>query len=76
MEEVRTVDAAIPEVADESEEIARRKKVAESWRNMGIQPYGGKFVRDTRARDVLEKFEELENRDVSMSGRVMAIRSH
>lgn len=76
MEEVRTVDAVMTEAADESAEIARRKKVAESWRNMGIQPYGGKFVRDTRAKDVLERFEELENRDVSMSGRVMAIRSH
>ncbi len=76
MEEIRTVEAEALETVDEGEEITRRKKVAEGWRSLGIEPYGGKFVRDTKAKDVLEKFAELENKQVLMSGRVMAIRSH
>ncbi len=68
--------AAAQEGMDEGEEITRRKKVAEGWRGLGVSPYGGKFLKDTEAQEVIEKFEQLEGKDVSLAGRIMTIRSH
>ena len=78
MDELRTgtVEPVEGEPIDEGEEISRRKKVAEKWSAIGLAPYGGKFGRDTSALDVLEKFAELEGKEVKLAGRIMAIRSH
>ena len=64
------------EPIDEGEEISRRKKVAEKWSAIGLEPYGGKFGRDTSALDVTDKFADLEGKEVKLAGRIMAIRSH
>ena len=67
---------AAREGLDEGEEITRRKKVAEGWRDLGVSPYGGKFLKDTEAQEVTDRFEQLEGEDVSLAGRIMTIRSH
>jgi lysyl-tRNA synthetase class 2 len=78
MDELRDGAAELAGIGqvDEAEEITRRKKVAEKWAELGLKPYGGKFDRDTYAEDVLAKFPELENKEVKLAGRLMAIRSH
>ena len=78
MEELRdaAAEAGIATQLDEGEEIVRRRKVAEKWSEIGVKPFGGKFGRNTDAKDCTDRFEELENKEVKLAGRVMAIRSH
>ncbi|MCA9408290.1 MAG: lysine--tRNA ligase, partial [Candidatus Omnitrophica bacterium] len=42
--------------------------------DQGIAPYGGKFVASTNIAEVLTNF--TEDREVSLAGRIMAVRSH
>ncbi len=77
MEDLTAIAAeAAREGLDEGEEITRRKKVAEGWRGLGVSPYGGKFLKDTEAQEVTDRFEQLEGKHVSLAGRIMTIRSH
>ena len=58
MEDLTAIAAeAAREGLDEGEEITRRKKVAEGWRGLGVSPYGGKFLKDTEAQEVTDRFE-------------------
>ena len=47
----------------------RREKLSE-MREKGIEPYGGRFERTHAARDILDRFEELENKPVVIAGRL------
>ena len=51
----------------------RREKLSE-MREKGIEPYGGRFERTHAARDILDRFEELENKPVVIAGRIMSRR--
>ena len=53
----------------------RREKLNQI-RELGINPYPFKFERTHFARDILEKFEQYEQKTVAISGRIMAIRKH
>ena len=52
----------------------RRAKLAR-LQEMQVQPFAYSFVRDHSAREVLDRFEELEEKSVAVAGRVMALRS-
>lgn len=53
--------------------LVRREKLAE-MRNKGTEPYGGRFERTHTALDILDNFEELENKPVIVAGRIMSKR--
>ncbi|MDD5605683.1 MAG: lysine--tRNA ligase [Dehalococcoidales bacterium] len=53
--------------------LVRREKLAE-MRSRGIEPYGGKFERTHSALDILQNFNDLENKPVTIAGRIMSKR--
>ncbi|MEW6624131.1 MAG: lysine--tRNA ligase [Bacillota bacterium] len=53
----------------------RREKL-EEFRQMGIDPFGGKFIVSHHAQKVIEDFAALEGQTVKMAGRLMAKREH
>ncbi len=53
----------------------RREKMA-AFADKGIEPFGRRFESTHHAQDVLEHFEELENKTVKLAGRLMAVRGH
>lgn len=56
--------------------LVRRRKLQE-LRNRGIEPYGiDRYELTHHSRDIINNFEELEGKIVSIAGRIMAIRKH
>ena len=43
-------------------------------RELGIEPYPHKYERTHSSAEILNNFKNLEDKDVSISGRVMALR--
>ncbi len=43
-------------------------------KELGVNPYPHKYERTHSSKDILNNFEDLENKDVAISGRVMALR--
>ena len=52
---------------------SRRTKLAE-LRNINVNPFTYKFERSASAKDILSKYDEFEDKEVSIAGRLMAIR--
>lgn len=52
----------------------RRQKLAR-LQEMGVQPFAWNFNRDITAQQVIDRFTELEEKTVSLAGRVMTLRS-
>jgi len=57
-----------------SEEFIIRKEKVETLRNLGIEPYPYSFERDHHSVEIKEQFSELENKEVSIAGRIMTKR--
>lgn len=57
------------------QEAIRRAKLAK-LREMGIEPYGGRFEVTHSARQVAENYESLQGSTVAIAGRLMAVRVH
>lgn len=53
----------------------RREKLQKIY-DLGIYPFGDKFEWDHKAKEIEEKFEELNEQEVVIAGRIMAIRNH
>ncbi|HHY47079.1 MAG TPA: lysine--tRNA ligase [Firmicutes bacterium] len=53
----------------------RLEKLAK-LRAQGIDPFGARFERTHLTREIMERIEELEGHEVSVAGRIMAIRGH
>ena len=54
---------------------ARRQKMVQLSKR-GIEPFGSKFVASHYSADVVEQFDMLGDREVSLSGRLTGIRTH
>ena len=52
-----------------------RLKKLEEIRNRGIEPYPSKAHRNTKISDIINHFEEKKGQDVTIAGRIVAIRS-
>ena len=62
------------------QELVRREK-AQNIRNLGMDPFGHKFVRDSYANDIQEKYKDIPHDDFenihdeyTVVGRIMFIR--
>jgi len=53
--------------------LVRRRKL-EELKEKGINPFGGKFNTTHKAQEILDRFDELENSQVVIAGRIMAKR--
>jgi len=62
--------------------ISERLKKLEGLKKVGIEPFGYRFERTHRIKDIIDKFstiktgEKLENKKVKIAGRIRAIRIH
>ena len=59
-----------------SELLQARRRKMEALQEKGIAPFGKKFEADHYSADVLENFEGLEGKEVTIAGRLISIRSH
>jgi lysyl-tRNA synthetase class 2 len=55
--------------------LVRRQKLDE-LRNKGVKPYGERFERTHHSVEVIQKFDELEGKTVTIAGRVISRRGH
>jgi len=53
--------------------LFRRKKLAD-LRSKGIDPYGEKYLRTHHAQQIIDNFVELEEKQVSVAGRLLSLR--
>jgi lysyl-tRNA synthetase class 2 len=53
----------------------RLEKLAE-LKEMGIEPFGRRFERDSMAQNIKEAFSELEGKTIAIAGRIMSKRRH
>jgi lysyl-tRNA synthetase class 2 len=58
------------------DQVKFRKEHLDELKKKGINPYPYKFERTHTTEDLKTKFNSLENKEVSVAGRVMRIRSH
>jgi len=70
---------AAPGVAEQREEdlnelMQIRREKLDELRNRGIEPYGGRFDRTHYASEIVDGFEELQDQDVVVAGRIMSRR--
>ena len=65
---------------DENEMFEVRREKMQAFADMGVAPYGHRYVVDHHAGEIKEQFAGLEGEDegdeVSIAGRLMAIRGH
>ncbi len=65
---------------DESQDLhklrAERRKHLQQLKEEGYEPYRKKFTPDSRAADIKDNFSDLEDKEVRVAGRLMAVRSH
>lgn len=55
--------------------LVRREKL-EELRAKGVEPFGDKFIRTHKAKEIQDDFASLEGQPVRLAGRVMAKRGH
>ncbi|HHU60876.1 MAG: lysine--tRNA ligase [Bacillota bacterium] len=70
----------LTEEFEEKEELhellAVRREKLQALLDSGIDPFGEKFERTHTAKEILEHFEELEEQNATISGRLMSMRTH
>ncbi|MCK5458114.1 MAG: lysine--tRNA ligase, partial [Melioribacteraceae bacterium] len=60
--------------SDTNELIKRRFEELDELKVQGVEPYAYSFDQDNYSSDIKDNFEELEQKDVKIAGRIMAIR--
>lgn len=53
-----------------------RLQKLQELKDMGINPYGERYPRSNTCQQIKDNFDEFENEDVILAGRIMAIRGH
>ncbi|MBW6464042.1 MAG: lysine--tRNA ligase [Firmicutes bacterium] len=55
--------------------LVRRRKM-EALREKGVEPFGRKFEADHYSAEIIDNFDALEGKEVTIAGRLVSIRSH
>ncbi|MGB9661684.1 MAG: lysine--tRNA ligase [Moorellaceae bacterium] len=63
-------------VEAENDLIRVRKEKLDVLRQRGVEPYGGRFVRTHSTQEIRHNFADLEGKEVTLAGRIRAIREH
>lgn len=53
-----------------------RLQKLQELKDIGINPYGERYPRSNTCQQIKDNFDEFENEDVILAGRIMAIRGH
>jgi len=61
---------------DEGDLVAHRREKLEKLRELGVEPYGGRYERTHPAADLVDRWSELAGERVAVAGRVMGLRTH
>ena len=61
---------------EKNDQIAVRRDKLTKLRDMHVEPFGDRFERTHQTAQIMANFTELENQNVRIAGRVMAIRGH
>ncbi|KYZ78289.1 lysine--tRNA ligase [Anaerosporomusa subterranea] len=77
MKEQQHPQQSAPETEQDLNELlkVRREKMA-AIAERGLEPFGRKYDLTHRAQDITGRFEELEDQEVHIAGRVMSLRGH
>lgn len=59
-----------------NELMAVRREKLQDLLDLGIDPFGEKFVRTHAAQEILDNFEDLEEQETVIAGRIMSMRTH
>lgn len=59
-----------------NELMAVRRQKLQDLAAMGIDPFGEKFERTHTAQEIVDRFEELEEQETAICGRIMSMRTH
>ena len=59
-----------------TEQFLVRTKKMEELRELGVEPFGAAFDRTHTSKEILDDFESLDGKTVTIAGRIMAIRGH
>lgn len=69
-------EANLNEISDINElKKVRREKLTE-LKDMGVDPFGGRFERNAMAQEIKDEFEQREGQSVQIAGRIMSKRRH
>jgi lysyl-tRNA synthetase class 2 len=69
-------EGAAEGVEELTDQMLIRRQKLQDWQAEGVDPYGHRYERTHMAQEILAQFEELEGQDVSIAGRIIAIRGH
>lgn len=64
-----------PEISVSELKQVRLDKLQE-LQELGIDPFGGRFERDSAAQQIVDDFESMEGKKVRLAGRIMSKRRH
>ena len=53
-----------------------RLEKLQELRDMGVDPFGSRFERDTDCKTIIDQFEVMEGQNVTVAGRIMSKRRH
>lgn len=68
------VGADFPE--DMTDQMLVRRQKAEEWRAQGVDPFGGRYECTHNTQEIIAGFADLEGKEVSLAGRLRAVRGH
>ncbi len=61
---------------DVTDQMLVRLGKMKEWRKRGKEPYGGRYTVSHESAEIIEGFTELEGSQVSLAGRLLAVRGH
>lgn len=70
------VDYTTEDREELNELMAVRRDKLQDLIEMGIDPFGEKFKRTHTAQEILDSFDELEDQNTVIAGRIMSMRTH
>ena len=59
-----------------TEEMENRLAKMEKLKSDGIDPFGHRFQRSHQSSQIMENFDAIENKEVTIAGRLMTVRGH
>ena len=66
----------VNDINEINEILKVRLQKHQDLRNMGVNPFGDKYSYSHNCQQIKDNFNELENQNVKIAGRIMAIRGH
>lgn len=76
MAEEKLENISLEQEEQVNQQIANRMAKMEALRKKGINPFGHAYKTTHLAKDIINNFEELENAQAKIAGRIMAVRGH